>query len=395
MTDLTAEKIDQTRRILDELEIDCWLTFVRESLECGDPALPLIFPYSLTWQSALLITPETTIAVVGSHDAEAVKSLGTWEETIGYTNSISEPLRRAVNEINPTQIALNYSPDDTMSDGLSHGMFQLLRQYLPEHADRFTSAQPIISRLRGRKSGAETALITAAIAEAEEIFRAIDTFAQVGTSEVEIAEFMRDRARERQLGLAWDELMCPIVCTGPQSMTGHAVPSGDLGVQRGCMLHLDFGVKKNGYCSDNQRVWYVPADGETAAPAPVQQAFDAIRRAIDAAMHALKPGVEGWEVDAAARNVITDAGYPPFDHAVGHQVGRCAHDGGATLAPKWQRYGNTPTIPIEVGNVFTIEPTLMDVDGRGTMGLEEIVVVTDDGCELLSKPQTELMLLRW
>jgi Xaa-Pro aminopeptidase len=393
MTDLTAEKVDQARRILDELEIDCWLSFVRESLECTDPALPLIFPYSLTWQSALIITPKATTAIVGSHDAPAVKSLGVWDDVIGYTDSISESLRKVIDEVNPQQIALNYSPDDTMSDGLSHGMYTLLEKYLPKHVERFTSAQPIITRLRGRKSAAETKLITDAINEAEKIFRAVEEFAHVGTSEIEIAEFMRDRAREGRMGLAWDEQMCPIVCTGPQSMTGHAVPSSDLGIQPGCILHLDFGVKKDGYCSDNQRVWYVPADGETAPPEPVQKAFDAIRSAIDAAMSKLKPGVQGWEVDAAARKVITDAGFPPYDHAVGHQVGRCAHDGGATLAPKWQRYGNTPEIPIEAGNVFTLEPTLMDVDGRGTMGLEEIVVVTDDGCEYLSPPQTELKLI--
>ena len=70
-----------------------------------------------------------------------------------------------------------------------------------------------------------------------------------------------------------------------------------------------------------------------------------------------------------------------------------AHDGGALLGPRWERYGNIPYIPVEKGNVFTIEPRLT-IPGYGIATMEEIVWVTDDGCTFLSEPQTEIYLIR-
>ena len=79
-------------------------------------------------------------------------------------------------------------------------------------------------------------------------------------------------------------------------------------------------------------------------------------------------------------------------YALGHQLGRSAHDGGTVLGPRWDRYGNAPFGIVEVGNVFTLEFGA-PVPGRGYIGLEEDVVVTADGIEWLSTPQRELWLV--
>ena len=94
-----------------------------------------------------------------------------------------------------------------------------------------------------------------------------------------------------------------------------------------------------------------------------------------------------------ARKVVVDAGYPEYGHALGHQVGRTAHDGGTILGPQWPRYGQTPFHKLEAENVFTLEPSIIQGADCGVIGLEEMVLVTSDGCEWLSHPQTTLPLL--
>ncbi|MCA9291228.1 MAG: aminopeptidase P family protein [Phycisphaerales bacterium] len=393
---IVAEKVDQASRLLSELGIDVWLTFVRETTESGDPVLPLIADHPVTWQSAFLITRRgERIAIVGKYEDEAVRSSGVWRDVRAYVEGIRTPLRAALDELAPASIAVNYSVDDVKADGLSHGMYLLLLEHLEgtPHASRLVSAADVIRRLRGVKSVTECGRLRAAIAATDAIFEAVVSFARPGRTEAAIHAFMHDRVAQGGMATAWDPAGCPIVTTGPDSMVGHGVPSPHLAVRAGGVFHLDFGVRLDGYCSDLQRVWYVPEPDETAAPADVRRAFATVQGAIDAAAAVLRPGVAGWEVDAAARAVVVSAGYPAYEHATGHHVGRAAHDGGGVLGPRWERYGRTPLHPVEAGNVFTLELGV-DIPGRGYLGLEEMVLVTSDGIEWLSARQTSLPLLR-
>jgi Xaa-Pro aminopeptidase len=186
--------------------------------------------------------------------------------------------------------------------------------------------------------------------------------------------------------------MCPIVTTGPSSRIGHVSPSAD--ILGSGIVHVDFGVRVDGYCADLQRMWYVSTNGE-APPEPVAHAFRTVVDAIGRAADALKPGIAGWEIDEIARKCVVDAGYDEYTHALGHQIGRSPHDGGgATLAPRWERYNETPYRPVEVGNVFTLEPSIL-LPEHGFVSLEEDVLVTERGCEFLSQRQTTLPVLHF
>jgi Xaa-Pro aminopeptidase len=156
---------------------------------------------------------------------------------------------------------------------------------------------------------------------------------------------------------------------------------------------MDFGINYKGYCSDLQRTWYVLKKGEDKAPPEVQKGFDVIKESIQLAAKAIAPGKEGCEIDDVARNYIVEHGYDEYPHALGHQVGRVAHDGGALLGPRWERYGNLPHLKLEENQVFTLEPRLT-IQGYGIATIEEEVVVTKGECEFLSELQQKIYLIR-
>ncbi len=391
---LIQEKITQARDILKEFDLDCWITFVRESQINGDPILPFLAPADVTWHSAFIISKDgRTCAIVGEYDRATIEDTGAYDEVVGFVKGIKEPLQRYLKELNPREIAVNYSVDSEICDGITHGMYLTLHNFLQEigMADRLTSAEKIISALRQRKTDTELTAIRKAVEITEEIFREVGAFIRPGVKEKEIAHFMKEQVRIRGVELAWDESVCPAVFTGPVEHEAHYAP-GERRVEPGQVLNMDFGVRYQGYCSDMQRTFYILEPGETVAPPEVQKGFDTIVTAIELARQTMKPGVPGKMVDQAARRYVTSRGYPEFPHALGHQVGRFSHDGTAILGPTWEKYASKPLQPLEERMVFTLEPRLT-VPNRGVVTIEEMVIVTRDGAEWLSTPQKELILI--
>lgn len=400
MNPIVIEKTNQITEILTEKGPDLWLVFVRETSAAGDPVLPLVYGETgLTWQSALLFTPELCtsscekIAIIGRFEIDTAEKIGAFDHVIPYDEDIKPILLEQLHRINPKQIAINYSEDDVLADGLAHGMYLTLKNMLKgtPFIDRLVSAEEIISALRGRKTKTEVDRIKQAVEITLEIFDQTFTILEIGLSEIEVAERMQALVEERGLDYAWPKSNNPAVNTGPNSPVGHNAPT-DLIIEPGHLVHFDFGVKQNGYCADIQRMVYFLKPGETEPPEPVKKGFDTIVQAIQAAFEVIKPGLRGIDVDAAARSVVTEAGYPEYKYATGHQLGRLAHDGGCLLGPAWARYGKTPFMPIEVGQVYTLEPGLM-VPGYGYVGIEEDILVTEDGARFLGPPQITLVTL--
>lgn len=393
--DIIKEKTRQAVEILKEKNIDMWITFVRETSALKDPVLDITVGNSSTWQSAFIINKDgDKTAIVGDMEKENFVKAGVYDNVIGYLKSIREPLVDYVSKKNPEQIAINYSKNSVLADGLTHGMYHILLEHFEktDFKNRLVSAEDIISALRGRKSKAELDLMKEAADETLRIFDMTTKFIKPGVTELDIADYVKNIVQEKGYELAWEETHCPAVFTGPDPAGPHSGPT-ERKVERGHMINMDFGIKLNGYCSDIQRTWYVLKENENNPPAEVQKGFEVIRDAIQKVADALKPGVKGVEMDDIARNYITENGYEEYPHGLGHQLGKTVHDGGSGLFPRWEKYGNTPFIPLEEGQIFTIEPRL-PVKGYGVSTIEEEVVITKTGCEFITTPQKELILIK-
>src|SRR5581483_10753003 len=376
---LQREKLEQANSILQELNMDAWLIFARETEETPERSWELLAPGMVVWQSALILTKNgDRIAIVGKGDDAMYRTSGWYTEVHSYVQGISELLRNTIERLDPKQIALNYSKSNPNADGLTFGMFLTLNDILKgtPYAERFISADPILSRLRGRKTPEELKRIREAIDRTLILFDETTALLKPGLTEKEIANHFHERCDEWNVTTAWAWDQCPAVNTGPESNPGHAGPT-DLKVEPGHLVHIDFGIKQNNYCSDLQRMWYIARPGETEPPAPLIHAFNAVAKTIQEAAAILRPGIAGWQVDQLAREVITSEGYPEYQHGLGHQVGRAVHDGGTGLLPRWERYGDTPYGIVEANQVYTIELGVQT--DAGYIGLEEDVLVTADG----------------
>ncbi|WP_313891583.1 Xaa-Pro peptidase family protein [Psychrobacillus sp.] len=169
------------------------------------------------------------------------------------------------------------------------------------------------------------------------------------------------------------------VLSGPKSASPHGTP-GDRKIQKGDFVLMDLGVVYNGYCSDITRT---VAFGEpTAAQKDV---YETVRRAEEAAVNAVKPGVTAMELDKIARDIITEAGYGEyFTHRLGHGLGISVHE--------FPSITGVNDMKLKAGMVFTIEPGIYNPAVAGVR-IEDDVVVTETGVEVLTKFPKELIII--
>jgi Xaa-Pro aminopeptidase len=169
------------------------------------------------------------------------------------------------------------------------------------------------------------------------------------------------------------------IAAGPTAATPHAMP-GDRVVQEGDLLLIDAGARLDGYASDCTRTFAV---GEVSGS--LREIYEITRQAQQAGLDAVRAGTTGRDADAAARAVIAEAGYgESFGHGLGHGLGLLVHEAPA-LRPE-------STDTLEAGNVVTVEPGIY-LSGVAGVRIEDLVVVTDDGCEVLSRFPKELLTI--
>jgi Xaa-Pro aminopeptidase len=386
---ITTEKIRQACALLDEMALDLWLLYVRETPVMADPALAMVVGDDCTWESFFLYTRKgEAIALVGDLDAAIFDQDDRFTRVLTYTKGVGHDIRTLLTRLNPQRIVIDYSLDNPSADGLTHGMYLKLMSYLEgtAYADRLTSAETFFGKLRSRKSPAEIERLAAAAMIANKVWREMAPEIAVGMTEIQIAALIDGRIREHGAEPSFPT----IVNAGDKTRPGHGHPTGAV-LEPGDLLHIDFGARLHDYCSDIQRLMFFRRPGESSIPLELTDAFVTVADIITATGKIALPGAQGHEIDTLARQMLRDEGYEEYQHALGHQLGRSVHDGGALLGPKWERYGASPTISLEESNIFTLELEIM-LPGIGCVGLEEDVQITGGGAKYLCPRQTELIV---
>lgn len=383
------EKMTQAARYLDEQGIDLWLIYTSEG---ADPCLPLVTGVKTVGAGAFVITRDGhRYALCSSIDAQDIEESGLFEQVIKYQEGLAAPLRDLVSRLQPRQIALNFSKEEHLCDGLTLGRYRWLGETLGGCFDgRFVSSEGFLKDLRSVKSPEEIRRIQKAIDLTLEIYAAVFTQLRPGLSEKQIGQIFVAEMEQRGVVNGLDKgLSAPMVLKGN---IAHRPPSDSV-VESGDMLIIDFSVDYEGYVSDIARTAYFLRPGETDAPPEMKFAFESAYGAISAAFAQLKPGAIGWQIDQAARQHLLARGMPEITHATGHQIGRETHDGGTLLGPRWERYGSAPYGVVQENNVFTLEPTILP-ETKPFILSEENVLVTAEGAKFLSRRQESLVLIQ-
>ena len=231
---------------------------------------------------------------------------------------------------------------------------------------RWVPASSVTRELRMRKDPAEVEALRRAAQAIDRVHARMPEWLRPGRSEAEVGEDVRAAI----LAEGHAEVSFCIVASGPNGASPHHHTS-DRVIRPGDAVVVDIGGVMDGYGSDNTRMYFV---GEVARE--IIDAHEVLERAQRTAVAHAAPGETAGAVDAAARDVLTDAGYGEyFVHRTGHGIGLEGHEEPYIVG------GNDQLL--EPGMTFSIEPGLY-VPGRFGLRIEDIVVVTDDGCERLN-----------
>jgi Xaa-Pro aminopeptidase len=231
---------------------------------------------------------------------------------------------------------------------------------------KFIAINSAVEELREVKEPAEVRSIIKSIALAKTVFRKTLSLIRPGATEQSLARYIETEFLKKNARTAFD----PIVAAGANSSKPHAVP-GPARIRNNSFVMIDMGCRLRGYCSDMTRTVLLGAMKDKFA-----EIYTVVREAQKRAIGKIRSGVRISEVDFAARGYIHSKGYGKyFGHSVGHGVGMKVHE-----LPSVSRISKDF---LKKGMITTIEPAIY-IPGFGGVRIEDMVLVTDKGCEILT-----------
>lgn len=352
-----ASRLARARAAMEERGVDALLLSVGPDLPylTGYEAMPLerLTMFAVTAEDAVLVVPQLEAPRVEPGPFET----RPWGE-------LEDPVRLVAGIVGGARSVL-------IGDHTWATFVLSLQEALPEA--RFGPAGELMASLRVRKEPAEVDLLRQAAQAADRVLARLAEVDMVARTEREVARLVAEWTVEE----GHDVDTFKIVAAGPNAASPHHEPT-DRVIERGDVVIVDFGGRLGGYCSDTTRTFVV------GDPTPEQEEVHAVVLAAQrAAAQAVRPGAIPAEIDAAARRVIGEAGYGEyFIHRTGHGIGLEVHEHPYII--------ETNSQPVEPGMAFSIEPGIY-LPGRFGVRIEDIVVVTDDGVEILNDSDRSLV----
>jgi Xaa-Pro aminopeptidase len=321
----------------------------------------------------LFVPPEHEPVFVVPDLYETQVRAESWVETVHAYGDDEDPMAVVREVLEALEVAVvdaggDGSPHVLVDDSMWAVFTQALRGVMPDA--EWGLASEVLADVRIRKDDAELDALRRAGAVADEVSEWVRSRGEdvVGLTETELAAEIEGALRERgATGVSFPV----IVGAGPNGAMPHHT-HGDREIVAGDPVVLDFGGVVDDYPGDQTRT--VVFAGEPSEE--FERVHGVVREALEAGVDAVEPGVQAQAVDTAAREVIADAGYgDAFVHRTGHGVGLDVHESPYVVD------GNDREL--EPGMVFSVEPGVY-LDGRFGVRIEDLVVVTDDGCERLN-----------
>jgi Xaa-Pro aminopeptidase len=352
-TSRTSDLLRRQERLREQIAQEGW------------SGLVVLEPADVRWltglqssNAAAVVTPSRIVVATDFRYVAEAESLGL--EVAKIEQSMWQDLGRVAGNL-AAGGSLAYPPA-----ALSHRAFLQFTDALPENVS-LRAADGVVAKLRVHKDAGEVEKIRAAAALLDGAYELVTTLGLEGRTEGEVAWAIERDLRERGASALSFE---SIVAGGTNGAFPHHTPRGDV-IPGDTLVTIDIGCVVDGYCSDCTRTFAVgnPSD-------ELRAAYDLTLRAQEASLAAVRPGAHGREVDAVARDLIAAEGHGDhFGHGLGHGVGIEIHE-----APRLSR---TSEDVLEAGMVVTVEPGVY-LPGVGGVRIEDLVVVTEDGHDVLT-----------
>ena len=369
---MSQDSISQLRRWIAEQKLDAFMV-----------TQPQNRSYLSGWfndddegAGLLLVGQQQKIVLTNSLYKEVAE-----REATGWQVTVPPPLAR---EYAPTIVELarehGWKKIGFESMALLYGVYEHLRSA----AEGVFMLQPFepsfVSQLRQVKQPHEIELLRRAIAITDETFAHICQWIQAGMTEKEVQwEINRYMLSLGADGPSFEA----IVASGPNGSMPHAV-AGQRRIQRGELITIDMGARYKGYCADMTRTICLGEPAESR----MREVYAAVLNAMKVCEAGIRAGISGQAADALARTALEKDGLAEYYvHSTGHGVGLQVHEG-PNLSPR-----SPEDVVLPAGSVVTVEPGVY-IPGWSGARIEDCVLVTQSGCEVLTQSVTELVLSR-